>query len=144
MKYVGFSSPSVPIVKSNCKLEVVPEKIQAVWHQIALSEGTTTNEKEERAKPMARVGGSVHRCPSCSTAIPNLHLQSCRLCVLRLCWGVTGPDLAKGGFLNKFHFSPCFQLHRVCWTQVSGVSSILCVVFTNLPWEVLPEGTLFH
>lgn len=53
MKYVGFSSPSVPIVKSNCKLEVVPEKIQAIWHQITLSEGMTMNEKEERAKPMA-------------------------------------------------------------------------------------------
>lgn len=66
MKYVGFSSLSVPIVESNCKLKVVPEKIQAVWHQIALSEGTTTNEKEEMAKPMARVGGSVHHCPSCS------------------------------------------------------------------------------
>lgn len=65
MKYVGFSSPSVPIVKSNCKLEVVPEKIQAAWHQITLSEGMTTNEEEE-GKADGRGGGGEGGalCPS--------------------------------------------------------------------------------
>lgn len=67
MRYVGFSSPSVPIVEPNCKLEVVPEKIQAVWHQIALSEGTTTHEKEQMAKPVMAGG----LCPSPSFVLPG-------------------------------------------------------------------------
>lgn len=146
MKYVGFSSPSEPIVESNCKLEVVPEKIQAVWHQIALSEGTTTHEKEQVAKPVMAVAGggggsiAVLHAPQ---AVQNPPLQSCLLCVLKLCWGVTRPDLAKGGFLNKFCFSPCFQLHTVSGSGQWGCLT-LCVVVTNLSWEVLPEGTLFY